>query len=70
MSVEVRVRHVDDATSMFLAEVDFDNLHEVIPDIHKFGGFQNYESAELKGSFVYDPEFSPGQAYFEVLIDD
>lgn len=73
MSIEVRARHVNDVTSLFLASVPFEDIDDVIPKIKTWGGFyigsDDDPTEELSGQFVYDPDNSPGEVYFEVLID-
>lgn len=67
--VEVRIRHIDDTRSVYLADVPLFEIPEVIPFIRSWGGFAEDATEELTGTFVYDPDNSPDTAYFEVLIE-
>ncbi|AID58896.1 hypothetical protein PBI_GAIA_77 [Mycobacterium phage Gaia] len=72
---EVRIRHEDDASSAFLADVPVGEVGDVIRSLADWGvelrtteDCVDWRGKSLSGSFVYDQVRD--SAYFEIVLSD
>jgi hypothetical protein len=63
--IEVRIRHEDEGSSVFLTNIPFDQLDSIIPTLESWGLADAY-GCTLSGQFVYDVS----SAYFEIVLHE